>query len=105
MGDYYGGYIFYPGIPDRNTLIQLVLQIIGISPTDTQAMEIWLHDGEDTNLTNLPREQALIELAQRDEGAMFVHTSALEDAAFWFMPPIEGYQTINVWGYDIGLVN
>ncbi len=106
MGDYYGGYIFFPTIHDRNTLIQLVMDVIEASPTNTQALEeIWLYDGEDTNPTDLPPEQALIELANTERGALFVQPPALEDAAFWFEPPVEGHQTINVWGYDIGLVN
>ncbi|MBV9671256.1 MAG: hypothetical protein JO076_00320 [Verrucomicrobia bacterium] len=104
MAEYFGGYIFFPTIPDRNTLIQLVLDIIEASPTDTQAIEeIWLYDGEDTTPTDLPAEQALIELAKTEEGAMYVHTKTLEDVAFWFEPPVKGHQTITVWGYSMGL--
>ncbi len=98
MSNSIGGYVYFSTIKDREKLIQHVLQAGGISSPDT--LEVWLPDGEDTNPTDLPTSQALQDLAHAEEGAIFINTEQMPDVGFWFEPPIDDYQTVNVWGDD-----
>jgi hypothetical protein len=90
---YAGGYIFFSTIPERKALIELVLQTMELSPQEK--LDVWLPRNEDHDSTDLPQEQALLELAHAQDGGFYVDTPGRPEC-YWFDQSAGPYTTVRV---------
>ncbi len=90
-----GGYIFFSTVSDRQSLIKLVLSTMELTFQDN--LNIWLpNEEEDHDLSALPQEQALYDLALSRDGGFDIKKAPDRSEAYWFDQSIGFYQSVRV---------